>query len=110
MRPRRLRSWETRRFNSLVHATADPTATTVEWAAVDITAADNDPAAWTAGSWGAWDATALTALTTSPTFGTTDSTVSPDVTLTEGTTYNVYVRSRSATDAPGDLVAVLQVD
>jgi len=45
----------------------------------------------------------------SPTFGTSESTATPDVTLVEGTTYRVYCRTRNASDVPGGLVAVLEV-
>lgn len=109
MRERVLRSWETRRYQTIVTAPADPTGDTVEWAAVDVATAGGDPGSWTAGTWGTYDAGTKKATTTSPTFGTTDSTVTPDITLTEGVTYRILCRVRNDTDAPGDLVAVLRV-
>ncbi len=113
MRTTTLRSWATYRPKVTVHTDTDPTGDTVEFAAVAVAAVsdpETDPGSWTAGSWnGSFDAAALTAEAYSPTFGTSESTVSPDVTLTEGTTYYVYMRFRNATDAPGDLVAVLDV-
>ena len=51
MRTRVLHSWETRRYAVTVTADTDPTGDTVEFGAVDIDAADQDPASWTAGSW-----------------------------------------------------------
>lgn len=110
MRTRILHSWETRKYSSTVHTSSDPTGDTIEWAAVDVDAADQDPAGWTAGSWsGSYDSAAETALALSPTFGTSESTISPDVTLTEGTTYYVYARTRNLSDVPGELVAVVKV-
>ena len=113
IRTRTLRSWETRRYSCTITTDVDPTGDTVEWAAVAVAAVSDpatDPGSWTAGSWnGTFDSAALTAESYSPSFGTSESTVSPDVTLTEGTTYYVYCRVRNATDAPGDLVAVIDV-
>lgn len=110
MRTRTLYSWETRRYSVDVTAAADPTGDTVEFGVIDADTADADPASWDAGSWnGTWDSSTLVAEAYSPTFGTSESTATPDVTLTEGTTYRVFCRARNASDAPGALVAVLKV-
>lgn len=110
MRTRTLRSWETRRWLVEITAEADPTLDTVEFAAVDVETAGGDPAGWTAGSWsGSYDATTKKVIAETPTFGTSESPSTPDVELTEGTTYRVLCRVRNATDAPGDLVAVVRV-
>ena len=101
-------SWETRRFAVPIVADADPTGDTVEFGVVASTASDHDPASWTAGSWNGTYSNGR-AEAYSPTFGTSESTVSPAVTLTEGTEYRLMCRVRSATDAPGALVAWLKI-
>lgn len=105
-----MHSWETRRFECVVTTSSDPTGDTSEWAAIDVTTAGGDPAGWTAGTWGTYNAGTDEATATSPTFGTAESTVTPDITLTEGTTYRILHRVRNATDAPGREVAVIEVD
>lgn len=110
MRTKTLRSWETRRYSVTVTTDTDPTGDTIEFAAVAVGTPADDPGAWSAGSWnGSFDTAELTAEAYSPTIGTSESTVTPTITLTEGSTYYLYARLRNATDAPGDLVAVLDV-
>jgi hypothetical protein len=107
MRTRTLYSWETRRYSVTVTSDTDPTGDTIEYGIVDSTTG-GDPASWTAGTWTTSFVDGNT-VSYSPTYGTTESTPSPDVVLVEGTTYRVFARTRNATDAPGDLVAVLKV-
>ena len=103
-----LHSWETRRYSVTVTADTDPTGDTIEFGVAVESTADQDPASWTAGTWpGSY--TSGEAEAYSPTFGTSESTITPGVTLTEDTTYHVYARVRSATDAPGDRVARIVV-
>lgn len=104
-----LHSWETRRFAIPVFADADPTGDTAEFGVVAATETDHDPASWVAGTWnGSYSAGKAEAY--SPTFGTSESTVTPGVTLTEGVEYRVMMRVRSGTDAPGGPVAYLKVE
>lgn len=111
MRTITLYSWETRRYLSTIITAADPSVDEFEVGVVEHDAADQDPAAWAAGAWsGTWNAATERIDALTPTFGTSESTVSPDVTLTEGTTYRVFGRVRNASDAPGDLIAVLRVE
>ena len=108
MRTLTLHSWETRRYVVTAVTESDPSLDTFEVAAVATDAVDEDPGAWTAGSWnGAYSDGRIDAYT--PTLGTSESAVTPDIELTEGKTYRVYGRVRSGSDAPGELVAVLDV-
>ena len=110
MRTKTLYSWETRRYPVVVTADADPTADAVEFGVVLVDAADNDPAAWVAGSWNTtYNAATKQTEAYTCTFGTADSVAAPDITLVEGSTYRVYARTRNASDVPGALVAVLAV-
>ena len=104
-----LHSWETRRYAIPVYADTDPTGNTVEFGVVASTETDLDPGSWTAGSWnGSYAGGQAEAYT--PTFGTSESAVTPDIELTEGVEYHVMVRVRSGTDAPGGEVAYLKVE
>ena len=104
-----LHSWETRRYAVPVYADADPTGNTAEFGVVASTEADHDPVSWTAGTWNGSYANGQ-AEAYSPTFGTSESAVSPDVTLTEGLQYRLMMRVRSGSDAPGEPVAYLKVE
>ena len=103
-----LHSWETRKYAVPVFTDADPTGATVEFGVVASTETDLDPGAWSSGSWNGSYADGQDEAYT-PTFGTAESTVSPTVTLTEGTEYWLMCRVRSGTDAPGGPVAYLKV-
>ena len=110
MRTRTLHSWETRRWAVVVTSDTDPTGDTVEFGVVVHDAVNNDPASWTAGTWNTtYDASTKQTEAYTPTFGTSESTATPDVVLVEGTTYRLFARTRNASDVPGDLVAVITV-
>ncbi len=89
-RPRKVQTSGKEKLPVFVSAESDPTAHTIEFALVDETAAEDDPATRDAGAWvsGSWDAAAGRARALSPTVGEATATIA----ITEGTTYRVHVR------------------
>ncbi len=89
-RPRKVQTSGKEKLAVWVSAESDPTAHTIEFALVDETATEDDPATRDAGTWvsGSWDAAAGRAQALSPTVGEAAATI----TIVEGTTYRIHVR------------------